>query len=322
MTYGTAKSAFKFQVLGFMALILTACSVSDWGAEEKSEHARHNDPHMEHSDIVGLEAIDSEEFALEVAAAGPAIIENILALTGEIRPNDDHVAHIVPRYGGIVKRTDKQVGDGVRSGETLAVIESSRSLTPYALKTMIDGVVIEKHVTLGEAVDANTQAFVVADLSTVWVDLDVYIRDLHRVKAGQTVLVEAIHGMPRAEGVISYVAPVVDPKTRTATARVVLENTIGLWHPGMFTVAKVLIGRSEVKSAVPKSAIYSMGNETVVFVVGSHGYKPRPVTLGLRDDYHAEVTGQIKPGENVVVAGGFTVKSELMRAELPDGHGH
>jgi hypothetical protein len=42
----------------------------------------------------------------------------------------------------------------------------------------------------------------------------------------------------------------------------------------------------------------------------------------LRDDYHAEVTGQIKPGENVVVAGGFTVKSELMRAELPDGHGH
>jgi cobalt-zinc-cadmium efflux system membrane fusion protein len=322
MNFGTAKSAFKYQVLGFMAMTLAACSVSGWGAEEKSEHAYEKDSHIDHADMVDLEAIDSEEFGLEVAAAGPAIIENVLSLTGEIRPNDDHVAHIVPRYGGIVKRTYKRVGDVVRSGETLAVIESSRSLTPYALKTMIDGIVIEKHVTLGEAVGVDTQAFIVADLSTVWVDLDVYMRDLHRVKAGQKVLVEAIHGTPRAEGVISYVTPVVDPKTRTATARVVLENTIGRWHPGMFTVAKVLIGRSEVKSAVPKSAIYSMGDETVVFVVGSHGYRPRLVTVGLRDDHNAEIKGQIEPGENVVVAGGFTVKSELMRAELPDGHGH
>ena len=322
MNFGAAKNAFKYQVLGFMAMTLAACSVSGWGGEEKSERAQENDSHMDRADVVGLAAIDSEEFGLEVAAAGPAVIENVLSLTGEIHPNGDHVAHIVPRYGGIVKRTNKQIGDSVRSGETLAVIESNRSLTPYALKTMIDGIVIEKHVTLGEAVGVDTQAFVVADLSTVWVDLDVYMRDLSRVKAGQKVLVEAVHGTPRAEGVITYVTPVVDPKTRTATARVVLKNTTGRWHPGMFTVAKVLIGRSEVTSAVPKSAIHSMGEKTVVFVVGSHGYRSRLVTLGLRDDHHAEIKGQIEPGENVVVTGGFTVKSELMWAQLPEGHGH
>jgi len=322
MTMKTATISVKFQILSFIAMTLAACSGSDWGLQDDSDPGHKSDLRSNHADIVDLAAIDSEEFSLEVAAAGPAVIENVLSLTGEIRPNNDHVAHIAPRYGGIVKRTDKQIGDDVRSGDTLAVIESSRSLTPYNLKTMIDGVVIEKHVTLGEAVGTDTQAFVVADLSTVWVDLDVYMRDLHRIEAGQKVSIEAIHGAPRAEGIISYVTPVVDPKTRTATARVVLENPIGLWHPGMFTVAEVLVGRSQVESAVPKSAIHSMGDETVVFVVGSHGYRPRSVTLGLKDDHHAEVKGQIQPGENVVVVGGFTVKAELMRSELSDGHGH
>ena len=318
----TATLFVKFQVLSFIAMALAACSGSDWALQDNSDPSHESDLHSDHGDLVDLAAIDSEEFSLEVAAAGPAVIENILSLTGEIRPNNDHVAHIVPRYGGVVRRSDKQIGDAVRSGDTLAVIESSRSLTPYNLKTMIDGVVIEKHVTLGEAVGADTQVFVVADLSTVWVDLDVYMRDLHRIQSGQKVFVEAIHGAPRAEGIISYVAPVGNSKTRTATARVVLENSTGEWHPGMFTVAEVLVGRSQVESAVPKSAIHSMGDETVVFVVGDHGYRPRSVTVGLKDDHHAEVKGQIKPGENVVVVNGFTVKSELMRSELSDGHDH
>ncbi|MBT5708017.1 MAG: hypothetical protein HOI66_17015, partial [Verrucomicrobia bacterium] len=84
---------------------------------------------------------------------------------------------------------------------------------------------------------------------------------------------------------------------------------------------KRLWGR-KVHEANPKSAIHSMGDETVVFVVGDHGYRPRSVTVGLKDDHHAEVKGQIKPGENVVVVNGFTVKSELMRSELSDGHDH
>ena len=322
MTFEPQEKRTKKLALGGLAAALAAGSFLGCGAGGDTESAHPEGSVPAESQIVGLDAIDTVEFGLKISAAGPAVIEEILSLTGEIRSNEDQIAHIVPRYGGIVKRTDKQIGDSVRSGETLAVIESSRSLSPYSLKTMIDGVVIEKHITLGEAIDAHTQAFVVADLSTVWVDFDVYMRDLHRVKAGQTVLIKAIHGQPRAKGVISYLTPVINPKTRTATARVVLDNNLGQWHPGMFTTAELLVGTSEVKSAVPKSAVHSLDDEAVVFVLDARGYSPRTVTIGLSDNYNVEVKGEVEPGENIVEAGGFTVKSELMRSKIQGGHGH
>ena len=322
MTFEGQERPTQKLVLGYFVAALVVGSVIGCGAGENPGVRQNKKPVATENQIVDLGAIDPVEFGLEIAAVGPAVIDEVLSLTGEIRSNEDQIAHIVPRYGGIVKRTDKQIGDEVRSGEILAVIESSRSLSPYSLKTMIDGVVIEKHVTLGEAVDAHTQAFVVADLSTVWVDFDVYMRDLHRVKAGQTVLIEAIHGQPRAKGVISYVTPVINTKTRTATARVVLDNKLGLWHPGMFTTAELLVESSKVKSAVPKSAIHSLGDESVVFVLDARGYHPRTITIGVSDKHNVEVKGEVEPGENVVVAGGFTVKSELMRSEIKGGHGN
>ena len=322
MTFEPQEKRTKKLALGGLAAALAAGSFLGCGAGGDTESAHPEGSVPAESQIVGLDAIDTVEFGLKISAAGPAVIEEFLSLTGEIRSNEDQLAHIVPRYGGIVKRTDKQIGDAVRSGETLAVIESSRSLSSYSLTTMIDGVVIEKHITLGEAVDAHTQAFVVADLSTVWVDFDVYMRDLHRVKAGQTVLIKAIHGQPQAKGVISYVTPVINPKTRTATARVVLDNKLGKWHPGMFAIANLLVGSSEVKAAVPKSAVHSLNDEAVVFVLDARGYSPRPITIGLSDNYNVEVKGEVEPGENIVDAGGFIVKSELMRSEIQGGHGH
>ncbi|MDE0887508.1 MAG: efflux RND transporter periplasmic adaptor subunit [Myxococcota bacterium] len=322
MTFEQQEKRTRKLALGGLAAALAAGSFLACGAGGDTARVHHEGSVPAESKIVALDAIDTVEFGLKISAAGPAVIEEFLSLTGQIRSNEDQIAHIVPRYGGIVKRTNKQIGDAVRSGETLAVIESSRSLSSYSLKTMIDGVVIEKHITLGEAVDAHTQAFVVADLSTVWVDLDVYMRDRHRVKAGQTVLIKAIHGQPQAKGVISYVTPVINTKTRTATARVVLDNKLGQWHPGMFTIANLLVGSSEVKSAVPKTAIHSLDDEAVVFVLDADGYSPRTVTIGLSDNYNAEVKGEVAAGENIVEAGGFTVKSELMRSKIHGGHGH
>jgi cobalt-zinc-cadmium efflux system membrane fusion protein len=102
---------------------------------------------------------------------------------------------------------------------------------------------------------------------------------------------------------------------------VVLENESGYWRPGMFAVAELILERAEVRSAVPKSAIHSLGGGTVVFIVDGEGFRPRVVQVGLRDERNVEVRGGIDPGEEVVVVGGFTVKSELMRKHLADGHG-
>jgi cobalt-zinc-cadmium efflux system membrane fusion protein len=278
----------------------------------------------EHYDdeLVVLSADEIEEFELRTASAGPALIERFIELPGVVRANEDRLAHIVPRFAGIVIEVRKRIGDQVKSGETLAVIESSQSLSPYALETLLDGVIIEKHVTRGEAVTPDSQAFVVADLASVWADLSVYQRDLPWIRTGQTARVIAGHDLPETEGVVSYVTPVVDETTRTATARIVLENTDGFWRPGMFATAQVRVERAEVEIAVPATAIHSLDDQTVVFVQSAEGFRPRPVTVGMHDAQWTQIREGLSAGEEVVIHGGFTVKSELMRSKLGGGHGH
>jgi cobalt-zinc-cadmium efflux system membrane fusion protein len=121
---------------------------------------------------------------------------------------------------------------------------------------------------------------------------------------------------------VSYVTPVVDESTRTATARIVLENAEGFWRPGMFATAEVTVEREEVEIAVPVTALHSLDGESLVFVQGNGGFRPRPVTIGRQDPQWVEVLEGLAPGEQVVVHGGFTVKSEMLRSEFSGGHGH
>jgi membrane fusion protein, heavy metal efflux system len=199
------------------------------------------------------------------------------------------------------------------------VIESSESLVAYELRTLIDGVVIEKHLTLGEAVDRDEHAFVVADLSTVWVELSLYQKDFGRVRPGLGVRIQALAGGASAAGEISYLAPAIDPETRTATARVVLPNPERSWRPGMFVTARTL----EAEPAavlVPSDALQVMEGRRVVFVESPRGFEPRPVAVGREGATRVEVLLGLAAGERIAIGNTFLIKAELGRGEA--GHGH
>ena len=87
----------------------------------------------------------------------------------------------------------------------------------------------------------DSEAYVVADLRSVWVDLRVYQKDLPLVRPGQPVVIAAGHGIPDAQGTIAYVGPLVGEQTRTALARVVLPNPNGHWRPGLFVTGNVVV---------------------------------------------------------------------------------
>lgn len=283
------------------------------GGSEEGEH---------HDDFVKLSASQMEEFGVEVGTADRDRITTYVVLPGEVLPNADRVAHIVPRYAGIVKDVRSRIGDTVATGDVLAVIESSESLSPYELKTLMDGTIISKHITRGEAVTRDTQAFVIADLSDVWVELGIYQRDLSRVKVGQRVLVSSGHRSPAVEGTISYVSPVVDQDTRTALARVVLQNSDGRWRPGMFVTGRVTVNEVDVPVAVPHTALQTLEERTIVFVEEQDGFAPREVELGRTSTTLAEVLTGLAVGERYAAKGGFILKAELGRSELGEGHSH
>jgi len=271
---------------------------------------------------VTLSAAEIEEFGIEVSVAGAGNIERFLSLPGEVRPNADRVAHIVPRYSGIVTEVRAHIGDRVREGDVLAIIESDESLAPFEVKTLLSGTVISKHIALGEAVSRDRDTFVIADLSSVWIDLTIYQRDLDRVAEGQRALIYVGHSLAERDGRISYITPVVDERTRTATARIVLPNPEGRWRPGMFVTGRVLIESIDVPVAVPRTALHTLNEETVIFVQEDEGFVATDVVTGRASDTHVEVLSGIEAGTPYVSHGGFTLKAELGKASFGDGHAH
>ena len=276
----------------------------------------------EHHEVVTFSQQELEEFDIQLATAGPGVFEIHKDLTGEIRPDPERLAHIVPRFPGIVLEVRKQIGDRVKKGEVLAIIESNESLAPYEVRSLIDGTVIEMHLTRGEMVNDATHAFIVADLSTVWANLNVYQKDLPYIRVGQKATVTGIEATLHYTGTISYVSPVVDETTRTATARVVVPNPHRRWRPGMFVSARVVVDAIQAPLVVPKTALETYENQTVVFVKNDEGFEPRPVVVGRTNDQFAEILGGLSPGEVYVAKNGFTLKAELLKESFGGGHGH
>ena len=294
-------------------MILTILSVPFSSAAQPHE--------SEHDEVVQLGPTEREEFGIVVAAAGPGTIEQYLNLPGEIHPNDNRLAHIVPRFAGIATEVRAGIGDRVEVGQVLAVIESDESLAPYEMKTLLAGTVIDKHLTLGEAVSREHTTFVIADLSSVRVDITVYQRDLTCVAVGQQALISSGPGLPEVTAEISYITPIVNEITRTAVARVVIPNPAGIWRPGMFIMARILLNSSEVPVAVPLTALQVLHGQEVVFVETAEGFRPRPVTQGRAGVDSVEIVAGLVPGEMYVTQGGFTLKAELGKESF-DVHGH
>lgn len=293
--------------------------------EHGDEHkASSETSHEGHADEQGEQVLLPEKTiqasGIELEAAGARTLSFILELPGEVVPNADRLAHIVPRFPGITKAVKKTLGDAVQEGEVLAIIESNESLSPYEVTSLISGTIIEKHVTLGEFVRDDADIFIVADLSTVWVNITVYARDLAKVKRGQEAKVIAVGGFPEATGTIDYVGPVLVEATRAATARLLLKNSDRNWRPGVFVTARIEIENVLVLIAVRDTAVQKFRGQDVVFVKEGEAFEPRPVTLGRSDGQCVEVLSGLSSGERYATQGSFILKSELLKSEA--GHEH
>jgi len=201
---------------------------------------------------------------------------------------------------------------------------TNENLAWYPIRAPFDGTIINKHITLGEVVDNDADVFVIADLSSVWIDLHVYQKDLVSIKKGQKVIISAGETIPSIKGVISYVRPVVGQESRTALARVVVPNKSGVLRPGLFVAAEVTIDAIEAGVVVPKDAIQNLKGRKCVFVRDEHGFEPSDVVLGRSDTDYVEVTSGLDPDQQYVTKGAYELKAKLITSTLDShaGHGH
>ena len=208
--------------------------------------------------------------------------------------------------------TNQEVGTLSNQGE--------HAFTQYELRSPLGGVVIQKHLTTGEAVKNDDDVFLLADFSDVWVNIAIPAKDLKYVKLGQVVVVKDDNLAIEAKGKLTYLDSIIDEKNRTVTGRVVIPNAKGHWRPGTFVTLELLLEERRVPIAVPTKAIQTIRDWSVVFVKYGNFFEARPLELGTNDGNWVEVLEGLKAGEQYVVKNSFVVKAEIEKSSAVHSH--
>lgn len=290
---------------------------SDGRTPPKPEHAEEGHGG---GDKVEIGAAKLAATGIEIADAAPGVLRDSLLLNGIIQPNQETLVQITPRFPGVVRDIRKRIGDTVGKGDLLATVESNQSLTTYELKAPISGTIIDRQASLGEYASEQKASFVVADLSTVWVDFSVYRRDFSRVKVGDTVIVDPEDGGSPIETRIAYVSPIGTSDTQSALARAIVPNQDIRLRPGLFVTGRLLLSAKRVDVAIKASALQSLENRTVVFVRNGEIFEAREVEIGDRDAEQVEVLFGLMPGERYAAKNSFVIKAELAKGAASHEH--
>ncbi|MGH8643160.1 MAG: efflux RND transporter periplasmic adaptor subunit [Gammaproteobacteria bacterium] len=264
------------------------------------------------------EAVKNSGIVIETA--GPVKIKTSIKVNGRILPNEDRMAHVIPRYPGIVKQIRKRLGDAVAKDEVVAVVESNESLQSYEVKSSIAGTVLKKTITQGEFVKEGEAIYTVADLGTVWVDLNVHRKDFDKLKIGQAVTIFAGEGMTNASGTVSYISPFGAEDTQTMLARVELPNPKGGWRPGLFVTGEIIVEEATVPLAVKASAVQTFRDWEVVFMQDGNVFEIAILEVGRRDAEWAEVVSGLSLGQKYVADNSFVIKADIGKSGATHDH--
>jgi cobalt-zinc-cadmium efflux system membrane fusion protein len=191
----------------------------------------------------------------------------------------------------------------------------------YTLAAPIAGIVTERNATIGFLVASEDVLFEIADVSTMWAEIAVREDQLSDVATGQRVII-TVDGISDREfsGTIAVISSKLDPRTRTATARVALQNPEGLLRANMFGRARIQTGGRGMSVLVPREAVQRSREDHVVFVPIRDGvYQARTVRVLGGDGGLVTIEGAIRAGDFVVTKGSFLLKTETLKESIGAG---
>ena len=195
---------------------------------------------------------------------------------------------------------------GLKDSEIDALASKSSLAAVFSLTAPISGIVIERNGTIGATVGSDANVFKIIDISRVWIDANVFEKDLERVRRGQEVKV-SVPAFPGVSfsGRVILVSSVVDPETRSVKVRTEVPNSDGRLKPDMFANVQIITDLHRTAISIPQAAVLDDGGKTVVFVSEGSGYVKRGVNVGIQGNGRAEIIEGLKAGDKVVVKGNY-----------------
>ncbi|MQA91755.1 MAG: efflux RND transporter periplasmic adaptor subunit [Gemmatimonas sp.] len=225
-----------------------------------------------------------------------------------VRAGKSNLAEVARRRLRLWDISDSQIDRVVETGE------ASRTLTLFA---PVSGIVVEKPVLQGEAIQPGQSLYTIADLADVWIEAELRERDAGAVREGSEAVVEldAFPGRP-IRGQVDYVYPTLESTARTLTARIPISNPDGRLKPGMYATVRLSMP-TRTALTVPASAVVYTGERSLVFVdMGAGKLMPQEVEIGTASGEYTEVLAGVEPGQSVVTSAQYLLDSESNMAEV------
>lgn len=307
-----------------LGLTLQGCGGDPASTVDAHEDEHRDEHHDEHDDDdepgrTRMSAEVARAAGVVVETAGPREIMDVLPLYGVITPNEENVREITARFPGVIRRVNHSVGDSVRAGDVLAVVESDESLQSYSIAAPIAGVVTMRHANPGEQTGSEV-LFTITNLSSVWAELSVFPRDLARLRLGQRARIRAVDGAQRAEGELVRIDPAGAGVNQVLNVRVKLDNSDGRWTAGLYVNAEVLTGGALAPVTIKREAVQRFRDREVAFENMGDQYEARPLELGRSDGEWVEVKSGLAAGARYVAANSFLIKADIEKSGA--GHDH
>lgn len=264
--------------------------------------------------LIAIEAVSQQELELRHAE-----FQNAQAAVASQRAQRSRIEEQLHRFGldeADVRRLESPASTA--SSDDGTGVAGHRTASHNVMRAPFDGVITSYEVAPGEQVDPEKDLLTVSDLSQVWVLAAVYEQDLSKVRTGRDVqiVVDAYPGRTFT-GRLTYISDVIDPKTRTAKVRCVVDNPDGALKLDMFARIRIPTGDARAAVTVPATAVQQVDGQPVVFVRQSATtFERRNVQTGASAGDVIEITTGLKPGEVIATTGTLNLKTALLRERI------
>ncbi|MEW6456412.1 MAG: efflux RND transporter periplasmic adaptor subunit [Acidobacteriota bacterium] len=206
--------------------------------------------------------------------------------------------------------------------EELIELEKTHSIKfLLPIRAPFNGSIIESNVVTGDYIDTGTSLFKIADISTLWVNVNIYEKDLSSIKQGCKTLIR-VSAFPNEEfkGKLTLLSDVVDKNTRTVKGRVEVMNKSGKLKPGMYAEVNLIFPSESKSLLIPEIAVQDLEGKKVVFLQsGNNSFSVKEIETGLKLDSFIEIVNGLKTGDIIATEGSFILKSELLKKTLERG---
>jgi multidrug efflux pump subunit AcrA (membrane-fusion protein) len=244
---------------------------------------------------------------LKTAEATTHAISKLLGVPGEVQPLPNAQAVVNLRISGTVLALDANVGDVVRKGGRLALVQSRVVGNPppvVPILSPVSGTIDTRPVSVGQSVEPGTTLYQISGRQSMRIVGKVYEEDLGSVHVGQKAYVTLLaYPKQTRTGTVSFVGPALDEETRTVEVWILLDNTDGLLRPNLFARADIVLGENTAALVVPNGAVLEANGEKFVFVREGNKFNRVEVEVGASDDEYSEIVSGLVPGDAVVTQG-------------------